>query len=265
MRLQASGRDGTCRLSVYRLGQGENRTHWVAPLALDPATASRQSPPLAALADSRLSPQQQAVREALEEKYPDLATIYQGAVLVLRQDNNPERFVHAAHSLRELMEKFPRVARVEQQAHGETLTQEVIRIRTLWQSATNRSTCHGEDGWAGTIDGPLSKLLEGVDRLIAWFDGHKPRRDEEAQRFLQTVEASGRALPAPLARLNTRYWMELREYFQGVAHHRGSSPDEFAQYVEALERLLLDLLHPRTFGDFDAIDQLVEAGESTDA
>lgn len=254
-----------CRCSVYLRGQGENRTRWVAPLAFDPATASDQSLPLAGLADTRLSPQQQAVREALEDKYPDLATMYQGAVVVLRQDNNPERFVQAAHSVRELMEKFPRFAHVEQRAHGETLTQEVIRVRTLWQSATDTSPCRGKDGWSGAIDGSLSKLLEGLDRLIEWFDRHKPRRDEEAQRFLQMVEASGRALPAPLARLNTEYWMYLRGYFQGVAHHRGCNPDEFGQSLEALERFLLDLLRPHTFGDFDAIDQLVEAGESTDA
>jgi hypothetical protein len=57
--------------------------------------------------------------------------------------------------------------------------------------------------------------------------------------------------------------MATREYFQAIAHHGRQPPEEdFRARIDALERFLLDRLRPRTFADFDAIDDIIQEGES---
>ena len=60
----------------------------------------------------KLTDQQRAVLEALQDKetkkYP-LSNWYLGALYALDNPHNPDRISHAAHSLRELIEKLPRV------------------------------------------------------------------------------------------------------------------------------------------------------------
>lgn len=220
------------------------------------------SPPVVVFS---LAGQQLALHEALAEKHPDLAVMYRGALLALLQEQNPERFTQAAHSLRELMEKLPTFAAVEMPAHGETLKQKVSGLKDQWQKAVRRTSCRHDGGWDGPVDAPLFELLRGMETFFEWFAQHMPHRRDEAGTLLRVIEVSQQPLPRPLAERNVDLWMDIREYFQAVAHHRQSDVSEFNQWQGAFELFLLDRLRPRTFADFDAIDAIVEAGEAGDA
>jgi hypothetical protein len=55
--------------------------------------------------------------------------------------------------------------------------------------------------------------------------------------------------------------MEFSSYFSGVLHG-GMRPTEaeFRARVDAFEGFLLDVLRPRTFADFDDLDDVIEHG-----
>ena len=58
-------------------------------------------------------------------------------------------------------------------------------------------------------------------------------------------------------------WERIRDFFVAVCHHNKQAEEgEFGQYLDELERFLLDRVRPRTFDDFSAIDRLIEEGES---
>ena len=54
-----------------------------------------------------LAGQQRALLDSLSEKSAQLAQMYLGAVVAIRNTANPERFAQAAHSLREMIQKVP--------------------------------------------------------------------------------------------------------------------------------------------------------------
>ena len=75
---------------------------------------------------------------------------------------------------------------------------------------------------------------------------------------LVELDVSGKPPPKVLQELNVNAWIEMHDYFVTVAHH-GDDLGEFDGWVDALERTILNLLSPRTFADFDAIDSILGA------
>jgi hypothetical protein len=123
-----------------------------------------------------------------------------------------------------------------------------------------RTSCRSiEAGWNGPIDVHLKAFLDSLGKFFEWFSNHYPRRREETHSALTRLDASHRQLPPPLAELNVDTWEEIDDYFQSVAHHRRPADEaEFRQWLEAMERFLLERMVPRTFEDFAEIDAMLE-------
>jgi hypothetical protein len=212
----------------------------------------------------RLNNQQQTLNKAILEKDTDLSTMYLGALTVLDSEN-PDRHALAAHGLRELMEKIPRIVEIRIKAGKDTLKTRVINLESLWKTTCKRSDCRRSKVWKGEIDKHLSKWLKEADKFFRWFNEHRPRRRAETAATLRGLDGSGRILPPPLEDLNIRKWEDIRDYFEGVSHHRTfQSPEEFNQWLDALEVMLLDMLRPRTYEEFDLIDKIIQEGEGND-
>jgi hypothetical protein len=73
----------------------------------DASRSADPSAPTPERALPRLSNQQRALLQALEERGNLLAVMYAGGVTVLCDTGNPDRFSLCAHAIRELMEKLP--------------------------------------------------------------------------------------------------------------------------------------------------------------
>jgi len=209
-----------------------------------------------------LSGQQRTLMRALDERDPGLSAIYLGAIMVLVDTSNPDRLPQCAHSVRELMEKLPERLDVPTQAQKESLKVKVREIEDAYVGAQQKTSCFSSvDGWSGTIDVPLKKLLSKIGGFFDWFSTHHPRRRDELHGVLTRLDGSGRELPKPLASLNVDAWDKKRDYFQSVAHHRlNTDEQEFRRWMDALERFLLDRLAPRTFDDFAEIDTIIGEG-----
>jgi len=208
------------------------------------------------------SAQQAALMRALGVRDRSLSEMYHGAIRVLGDQENPDRFAQCAHSVRELMEKLPEILDVPTKALKENLKPKVSDLKMVYLRVRDRTNCFSTNGWVGSIDGHLRTFLQRAEEFFDWFVKHHPTRREELHGALVKMEGSNRELPAPLALRNVDYWEEMRNYFQAVAHHRKESNEqELNLWLDALERFLLDRLAPRTFSDFSAIDAIIQKGE----
>ncbi len=209
-------------------------------------------------------PQQFKLYSDLNRLSSNLGSMYYGAVLALGQIHNPERFVLAAHCLRELMEKIPQYINVEMKAHSETLKQKVIEVGDLWSGAAS-SKCNTPGGWSGPIDKPLQKFLARFSNFNDWFEKHYPRRRAELQTLLRALQKSDKFIPKRLEDEQIEKWRTLNERFQGISHHRIKVTEEdFNLFVEELEMFLTERLAPKTFDDFVSIDEIIGKGENDD-
>jgi len=209
-----------------------------------------------------LNPQQRALYEALSDKEPTIAKMYLGAVFVLDQVGNPERIVHSAHSIREIIEKIPKHIEVPVKALKEGITVKVREFRDFSTLRLEKSKCNNGGDWGGAIDDPLRQVIKKQTQFFEWFDEHHPKRKEETKTVLRKLDGSPFALPETLEDKNVEIWHEIKDFFIAVCHHRRDiTQEEFDKWLNAFERFLLDCLRPRTFEDFDAIDKIIAKGE----
>jgi len=211
-----------------------------------------------------LSGQQQALYAALVEKERRLASMYHGALAVFGQRDNPDRLALAAHGLRELMEKLPRYLNLPTDTQPK-LAEKLRTLNQSWDRTVGKSKCHEDGKWNGEIDGTLGDILLEIAAFFAWVNEQVPKRKESTARILRTLDALGRALPAPIEALRTEQWDLIHRFFISVGHHqRSTSDEEFTTWLSALERFLLDQLTPQTFEDHAKIDAIINEGEGND-
>jgi hypothetical protein len=212
-----------------------------------------------------LNSQQQSLFDALLEKDPSLARIYLGAISVLRNDGNPDRIALASHNLRELINLLPSYLGVDIKERQVSLKSEVNNIRDQWQSACGKSQCFDQEVWEGKIDQPLHSLLKHLMSFFTWYDDNFRKRKEIVLNTLVTLDPSPIQLPEPIAELHVKEWERYYSYFVALAHHgRTTTVDEFASWINSLERFLLDRLRPRTFEEIDEIDEIIQQVEEND-
>lgn len=207
-----------------------------------------------------LTGRQRSVREALARENAEVAQMYLGAIWVLDQPGNPERFGQAAHSLREVIEKLgERVGAPI--GGGPSLKEEVRKLDSSW-----RKVCLPGDFEAGESLGALSKqlksFLKAVSEFFKQFHDHDITRREELAQFFAVVKPSRRRLPAQIERRKTKAWLDTRDTLIAISHHRKTTTDnKFGRLLERVDLLILDRLHLPTFERFDEIDWIIAEGE----
>lgn len=208
-----------------------------------------------------LREQQLDLFNALLSKNKYLARMYYGAIKVLNDMDNLDRFALAAHDLRELMEKLPNYIDVETKAHNETLGGKVLSLKEHWHKTRSKTTCVIDGTWKGEIDESLAFQLLEFESFFKWHDENLPKRTEEIATALRKLDISRCKLPISLEEQNVKTWGLLREYFLRIAHHRKNpTKDDFDSKLDTFEGFLLDRLSPRTFKDLDEIDQIIQEG-----
>ena len=210
----------------------------------------------------QLTGQQNAFHKALADKDPKLAQMYFGALHTLEQQGNPERYAQVAHSIRELMEKMPEYLDLPVEQNIPSLKQRARELADVWNANALKSDCCDGGQWAGVIDSPLQKTLKKADEFVKGFEEDYPKRRAEVGKLLQGIDPMNATLPPPIQDIRISEWEKCRDFFQGVAHHRiAPTEDQMRNWLNALERFLLDRLCPRTFEDQVVIEDIIEETE----
>jgi hypothetical protein len=201
-------------------------------------------------------------QRAIAEQDETLASWYYGARVALATRGNPEDLVHAAHSIRELMNNLHTVAEVPAKREEGRLGDKFDAMAGKWEKGKRNSKCFGDEGWTGEIDDAARRAFAAVDDAIEWQQENRPRWKETHRSTIRGLDVSQRALPSWIEDKFVELWDQLRTYFIDVCHHRlATDADEFASALDTFERFVLDRLKPRTFAEQQTLDDLIREAE----
>jgi hypothetical protein len=209
------------------------------------------------------SERQQALLSALRERDARLAAIYEGAILVLNQPENPDRLPLTAHNIRELMKLLPGLVDVPAQTVSPEMGNRVYGFMGHWESALKSKCYQATSGiWGGTIDHVLRKFLAKAKELAEWADQNQPRHRKRFIEAMRRFDPSGTSLPEPIEKSLADNWMRAVYYFDGVCHHdRRTIEGDFDRQLRHVEEVILNLLKPRVAEDLSELDELIRVAE----
>jgi hypothetical protein len=194
-----------------------------------------------------LSGRSREVLDVLADGEGQAALLYEGALRVLADGDNPARVRLAACGLRELLDDF------QDAPKGESLKVRIKNLQKEWKVA-RRSV-------DGVPDGAATGFTVVLDDFFVQFDADYPQRRSQASATVDKLDPSGRSAAPVVQGARGDRWMEFSSYFSTVLHG-GMRPTEaeFRSRVDAFEGFLLDVFRPRTFADFDDLDDVIERG-----
>lgn len=202
-----------------------------------------------------LTSRQRKLHEALVSKKQLAADLYFSALLALNQPDNPCRHIMAGHAIREMVNKLPEFLDIPQPDKPANIKAKVNDLKTAW----DKCSASGADAWDNSVDARLQNFIKKVKQFFLWYVHEHASRYERNAALVRGLDLSLNKLPQQLEIVRVQEWQHHYDYFTGVAHL--GDPTAFDQWFEALENRLLDMLIPRTFDDFEAIDELLGGGE----
>ena len=211
-----------------------------------------------------LTDQQLEVLEVLKgketEEYP-LSNWYLGALYALHNHYNPDRISQAAQSLRELLEKLPRVVR-EIDAQGSSHDFKGMR-RALYERFSKDKKRYAGEWKDKKVDGVLDKTLRKVDDYLEL--NQQPTRREGIQTAIAAFDPMVDQLGSEIRQAKRDEFYNLWQILEGFAHHK-SEPDieKFEQCLSTLERMIFDLLAPITSQDQHEIQSILKLSDRSE-
>jgi hypothetical protein len=230
-------------------------------MSADAAQPRQDQPPQAALLE--LSGRARDVVAALTTRDEHAASLYEGALRVLADAQNPARLRLAACGLRELL------GELHDAPKPQDLKQRVRKLRDAWDvSKRTLGVAPDAQDDSEAQDDPDSEgstFTQTLDAFFVAFDEDYPGRRKQAGDTIEKLDPSGRTAPPVVHQARGDVWMEFSGYFSAVLHGgKRPSEDEFRSQVDAFEVFLLDVLRPQTFADIGKIDDLIAEGPPGD-
>jgi hypothetical protein len=207
--------------------------------------------------------EQEALFGSLARRSAKLAKIYRGGLAVLFDEQNPCRFELAAHCMRELMEKCPLLIGSDVLSSGDGMKNRLGPVRQAYLTVARDQGFNESSSLAG-VEGPLRAVLMELARFFKWQDDNRPKAEKRIAETLATLSGPGPSLPVDISDNEVNRWMEADDYFHMVAHNRQDTVnrDEFLRHMTFIESILLRRLQPRAVAGHDALDALIQEGES---
>ena len=188
---------------------------------------------------------QQQVLDALRGKQTDeypLGDWYLGALYALQNKYNPDRIAQAAQSLRELLEKLPRVVRERDVIRSHDFAGMRRSIYNRW--IKDKERCGGK--WKDvTVSPHFDKTLRNIDRYLEL--SQMPTRKEQIQSAISQIDPMADIFDPKIQKAKWDQYNKIWTELEGFAHHR-SNPDEqsFIECFSVIDQIIFDLLAPIT-------------------
>ncbi len=205
------------------------------------------------------------LRRVETEEYR-LGDWYLGALYALENPYNPDRISQAAQSLRELVEKLPRVLRqgdIDFYMSGSDFQRMREGIFKRLEKAKNR---YGKVFKGKEIDPHLDKTLRKIYRYVEL--NKKPTRKDQIQIAIRNIDPMADQMGSDIQDRKRDQFHTLWKQLEDFAHHGSSTQkneQEFSKCVAILEQIVYDLLAPVTAQDQEEIQSILDRTEpSTD-
>jgi len=204
-----------------------------------------------------LTPRQHQIIEILgrakSPKYA-LSNWYLGAIYAAKNTYNPDRYAQAAQSIRELLEKLPRVF-IETEIQGGNSGLSDMR-RHLYSRL-----CDDKKRFGGTWKD--KKIDTGLDKTICKMDAYLkraqiPTRKEQICSVMSTLDPMYNIFDQGIQLEKSQRFKKLWSVFENIAHHQNGITDaSFWEYLSLAECLIIDLLAPITSRDQHSIKRIL--------
>ena len=212
-----------------------------------------------------LTSKQRDVLEVLKsnqtEKYR-LSDWYIGALYALDNHCNPDRVAQAAHSLRELLEKLPRVIQGSNVQGSRT---DFKGMRRNINDRILKDKEHYPDGWKnGNINARLDKTLRKVEDYFK--RNQQPTRDEQIQQTVAAIDPMVNSLDIEIQEAKRNQYYNLWHQLEGFTHHKSKANiEEFVDCLKELENIVFDLLAPIIAQDQKEIQTILSLSDRSES
>lgn len=208
---------------------------------------------------------QNKLLDIFKSKSNELADMYRGAIFVLKQTNNPQRFVHASHSLRELLNNF-----------AEKFIN--VKISTKWGAGDRIIDFVEKNIKPELLDGTNSEselnfneeTIEVLKKLITLRNEYCTAKSlkNEFSSGIRELDTYGIIIPELFDKEIEERYENFRQYFIGICHQKKikiiyeNDREEFFNNLTQFEFFLLNILSPKPMKDIIEIDNLIDKIES---
>ena len=191
----------------------------------------------------------EALKGTETEKHP-LSKWYLGALYAWSNPDNPDRVSQAANSLRELVEKLPRVVQeIDVQEMASSHEGSIFReMRSDMEKHIREYKQNHPGGWKGQkIDNNLAEALAILDNYLE--RNKQPNRAEKMKKAVTSIDPMVDRLGSQIQKAKWSGLHKLWKKLEGFTHHNSRPDREFRTCLEELERTVIDLLAPITAQD----------------
>ena len=212
--------------------------------------------------DILLSDKQQILLKHLLKIDQKLERMFMGALVVLKQNENPHKIQQSAYSMRELLgnigKKSLKYEGIDTKEYK--LVVKVTNLKEKWNISIRNTGCYKEDNkWIGNIDVHLNKLLDSLETFFNEYQKNRPTPKENFPVIKKHLDPLCIPLPNILYSLNAEKWRDFIYYFNNVLHHNISVEySDFSKKMREFEDFMLDLCQPETYEDIEEIDSILE-------
>lgn len=210
------------------------------------------------LRQPKLTPRQLQVVDILNNtkiKNQSLAAWYLGTIFAIENIHNPDRFAQAAQSMRELLEKLPRVFRDSDVPIIKTPFAQIRRgLHLRFQDDKIRYDGVWEEM---TIDALLSVTINEVGNYLEL--NQQPSRKEQIDSLMSNLDPMHNTLDQRIKKLKSEQFMELWRYFEDIAHHDSCTDEvKFWKNLGLAETIIINQLAPTSAQDQVEINSILD-------
>ena len=205
---------------------------------------------------------QRQVLDALREKQTDefpLSDWYLGALYALENKYNPDRIAQAAQSLRELLEKLPRVVREGDVVRSHDFAGMRRGIYNRWIKDKERYDGKWKDE---TVNTHFDKTLRTIDRYLEL--NQMPTRKEQIQSAIGQIDPMADIFDPNIQKAKRDQYNKIWTVLEGFAHHGNTEEQRFLECFSAIDQIIFDLLAPITAQNQEEIRIILEKPTPTE-
>ncbi len=205
------------------------------------------------------------LQKCLKKIDKGLGDMYMGclwALLPNASGRNPEHMIHAAHSLREIIEKLHR--HYDFPIPSYKLNNSVRELTNQWLNLKegSRDFDCSSDRIRLLPKKTLNKLRVFLKKLCKFFEDFNaayPTFETSAMRLLYSLDPRSDEFPKPILDSNIEEWKRYRKWFNDIAHHRNKDveEDEFREQLFRFEVFLSGLITP-SYTRINELEQIID-------
>ena len=201
------------------------------------------------------------LKGVLKERSELLCNLYLGAIKVYNLKSIPNNANLSAHSLREIMHKLPGELIVKAERDGMHLKSLVINLKEIWSKKINKEYYREDVSLNEYGLKQIKNFLESVETFFDDAEAILEIKEELSLAIIHHLQSTGGLgnLSDSIKKKQITIWKQSWEYFVRLAHHDNKHLALFENKLQKLEKLLSDLLKPRTFSNFKKLKSIIKS------